>query len=149
MKNTMNLRNPRINQLDFYNLFNTLSSDEKKAIIGYELTYHIGSDSYKYYIREISNDGKSMKICRSLNDPFFEDLVEDDDKIIVSRQYNWRQFDLRKRKKSTLGFKYVEKKIKDQMFCKPSELKDVVYRGYSEYGYLDFNGGVDYRDPCF
>ena len=146
---SLNLRNPRINQLDFYNLFNTLTSDEKKAIIGYELTYHIGSDSYKYYIREISNDGKSIKICRSLTDPFYKDLVEDDDEIIVSRHYNWRQFDLRKRKKATLGFKYVEKDIKDQMFRKPSELKEVIYRGYSESGYLDFNGGVDYRDPSF
>ena len=35
------------------------------------------------------------------------------------------------------------------MFRKPSELKNVSYRGYSEYGYLDFNGGVDYRDPSF
>ena len=26
----MNLKNSRINQLDFYNLFNTLNSDEKK-----------------------------------------------------------------------------------------------------------------------
>ena len=146
---SLNLRNPRINQLDFYNLFNTLSSDEKKAIIGYELTYHIGSDSYKYYIREITNDGKSIKICDSLTAPFFKDLIEDDDEIIVSRHYNWRQFDLRKRKKSTLGFKYVEKEIKDKMFYKASELKDIIYRGYSEYGYLDFNGGVDYRDPSF
>ena len=147
----MNLKNPRINQLDFYNLFNTLNSDEKKAIIGYELTYHIGSDSYKYYIREISNDGKSIKISRSLTDAFVHEVYEDvdGDETIVSRQYRWLQFDLRKRKKSTLGFKYVENEIKDQMFYKSSELKDIIYRGYSEYGYLDFNGGVDYRDPCY
>ena len=146
---SLNLRNPRINQLDFYNLFNTLSSDEKKAIIGYELTYHIGSDSYKYYIREISNDGKSIKISRSLTDAFVHEVYEDDDEVIISRYYRWMQFDLRKRKKSTLGFKYVEKEIKDQVYYKSSELKDIIYRGYSESGYLDFNGGVDYRDPSF
>lgn len=148
----MNLKNVRITEIDFYNLFNTLTREEKKSIIGYELTYHIGSDSYKYYIREISDNGKNIKISRDLNNVEYVDEIDEiDGEMKISRFYKWEHYSLRKRKNSRCGFKYLQRSIKDQLFCNPNDFKTlgVEYRGYKECGHLDFNGGVDYRDPCY
>jgi len=135
---------------DFCNYIQSCTDEQREAIIGMAITYSIGSDDYIMYIREVSKDGKLIKICENMDDDeTYQKQSRKKDKVHII--YNWEHWFLRTRNSNK---KYLKRRIRDGRnltYEKAIEfLSSPKYdKKFQEYGHLYFNEAIEYRDPCF
>tara|TARA_R100001460_G_scaffold104497_1_gene150231 strand:+ start:110 stop:568 length:459 start_codon:yes stop_codon:yes gene_type:complete len=145
---TLNLDFQMSNE-DFANYIQSCTDEQREAIVGMAITYSIGSDSYIRYIREVSKDGKLIKLCRNMDDDeIYQDIEDDEDDVWIS--YNWEHYFLRTRNGNKV---YLQRKIRDNYFSY-EDAAVVIYKPkynkkFEEYGSLNFNQAKEKLDPCF
>ena len=138
---------------DFSNHIKSCTDEQRKSIVGMAISLGSGSDSYIMYIREVSEDGKLIKICRDMNE---EEVYEDAENNGASRRnkvwvsYNWEHWFLRTRRGNKV---YLQRDIRDN-FYSFEEASAVIYKPkydkkFNEYRSLNFNEAKEYRDPSF
>jgi len=134
---------------DFANYIQSCTDEQREEIIGMAITYSIGSDDYIMYIREVSKDGKLIKLCRNMDDDEIYQRTEDDeDDVWIA--YKWKHYFLRTRNGNKV---YLQREIRNNYFSY-EDASVVIYKPkynkkFLECGILDFNEAIEYRDPCF
>ncbi len=134
---------------DFANYIQSCTDEQREAIIGMAITYSIGSDSYIRYIREVSKDGKVIKVCKNMNDDeIYQDSEDYKNKVWIA--YEWEHWFLRTRNKNKV---YLQRDIRDDYFSY-EEASVVIYKPkyndkFSECGSLNFNQAKAKKDPCY